>query len=191
MVTTLLVSQDGGTVTIGCNGIGEQFGGQLAGVLTEILQRRLDPQQVISKLGDLEPVPDVLVDRVLDAPHRQLIIQALFGQPAEQIAISADPLESDAGEYGKTIATALMMIGWQIEGNQISRKALPGLDHVHGLALLVHDPLSPPKKAEELKAALLKAQVEAPYRAAPTLAGDATMLWIGKRPSFNPLDPKS
>ena len=97
-------------------------------MLTQILQRRLDPQQVMAKLDELEPVPDRQVDRDLDAAHRQLIIQALVGKPTEQITIAADPKETDAGDYGKELATALLMVGWQIEGNQISRKEMPTLN---------------------------------------------------------------
>lgn len=191
LVSALLVSQDQGSITIGCNGIGEEFGGQLADVLTEMLQRRLDPQQVLAKLAELEPVPAVNVNRDLDAGHRQLMVQSLVGKSPEQITIAADPKETDAGEYGKQLATALMMVGWTIDGNQISRKEVPGLNGVHGLALVVRNNANPPAKAVALKAALQSAHVEAPLRSDPSLAGEATVLWIGKRPSFNPLEPKS
>ncbi|HEX3881242.1 MAG TPA: hypothetical protein VHW66_01155 [Stellaceae bacterium] len=191
LVSALLVSQDQGSVTIGCNGIGEAFGGQLADVMTLILQRRLDPQQVLAKLEELAPVPAANVARDLDGANRQLLIQALVGKPVEQITIAADPKETDAGEYGKEIATALMMVGWQIEGNQISRKEVPTLAAVHGIAVVVRSDANPPPKAAALKAALFAAHVEAPLRADPTLAGDATVLWIGKRPSFDPLEPKT
>jgi len=191
LVSAMLVSQDQGQVTIGCNGIGEPFGGQLADVMTEILQRRLDPQQVMDKLADLDPVPAANVNRDLDAAHRQLMVQSLVGKTPEQIAISADPKEADAGEYGKQLATALMMVGWTVEGNQISRKEVPGLAMVHGLVLVVRNDRNPPPKAVALKAALQAARVEAPLRSDPNLGADATVLWIGRRPSFTPLDPKS
>src|SRR6185437_10047331 len=191
LVSALLVSQDQGSVTIGCNGIGEAFGGQLADVMTLILQRRLYPQQVMAKLEELEPVPAANVARDLDAAHRQLMIQTLVGKPPEQITIAADPKDTDSGEYGKEIATALMMVGWQIEGNQISRKEVPTLAGVHGIAVVVRNGANPPPKAAELRAALLAAHVEAPLHVDPTLGADATVLWIGKRPSFNPLEPKS
>jgi hypothetical protein len=189
--TSMLSTSDQGGVTIACNGVGDVFGGQFADILNEILARRLDPQQVMAKLAELDPVPSADVARELDGAHRQLLVEALVGKPPEQIAIGADPKASDAGDYGKAIATALLMVGWQVEGNQISRKEIPALNGVHGVALVVRNGANPPAQAVALKAALKAAHVEAPLRSDPTLGGDATLLWIGQRPTFNPLAPKS
>jgi hypothetical protein len=185
------VSPDQDSVTIACTGVGEVFGNQFTDILNTILARRLDPQQVMAKLAELDPVPAAGAARELDGAHRQLLVQALAGKPPEQIAIGADPASSDAGDYGKAIATALLMVGWQVEGNQINRKEIPALNGVHGVALVVHDEANPPAKAVALAAALKTAHVETALRSDPTLSGDATLLWIGKRPTFNPLEPKS
>jgi hypothetical protein len=187
----VLATPDQGGITISCNGVGEVFGNQFTDMLNEILMRRLDPQQVIAKLAELDPVPSADAVRDLDGAHRQLLVEALVGKPPEQIAIGADPKASDAGDYGKQIATALLMVGWQVEGNQISRKEIPALNAVHGVSLVVRNEANPPPKAVALKAGLKAAHVEATFHSDPTLAGDATLLWIGKRPTFNPLEPKS
>lgn len=183
------VSADQASATITCAGVGEAFGNQFTDILNTILVRRLDPQQVMAALAELDPVPNAA--RELDGAHRQLLVQALVGKPPEQIAIGADPKSADAGDYGKAIATAILMVGWQVEGNQIARKEIPALNDVHGVTLVVHDEASPPAKAVALKAALKAAHVDAALRSDPTLGGDATLLWIGKRPTFNPLEPKS
>jgi hypothetical protein len=182
---------DQGGVTIACNGVGEVFGNQFTDVLNTVLTRRLDPQQVMAKLAELDPVPNADAARDLDGAHRQLLVQALVGKPPEQIAIGADPKESDAGDYGKAIATAILMVGWQVEGNQILRKEIPALNGVHGVAIVVRNDANPPPKAVALREALKAAHVEAVLHSDPTLGGDATLLWIGKRPTFNPLEPKS
>jgi hypothetical protein len=187
----VLATPDQGGVTIACNGVGEVFGNQFTDILNVILTRRLDPQQVMAKLAELEPVPSADAARDLDGAHRQLLVQALVGKPPEQIAIGADPKESDAGDYGKAIATALLMVGWQVEGNQILRKEIPALNGVHGVAIVVRNDANPPPKALALKEALKGAHVETALRSDTSLGGDATLLWIGKRPTFNPLEPKS
>ncbi len=188
---SVLSAPDQGGVTIACNGVGEVFGNQFTDILNVILTRRLDPQQVMAKLAELDPVPSADAARDLDGAHRQLLVQALVGKPPEQIAIGADPKESDAGDYGKAIATAILMVGWQVEGNQISRKEIPALNGVHGVAIVVRNDANPPPKALALKEALKAAHVETALRSDPSLGGDATLLWIGKRPTFNPLEPKS
>lgn len=187
----VLATPDQGGVTIACNGVGEVFGNQFTDILNTILTHRLDPQQVMAKLAELDPVPSASAARDLDGAHRQLLVQALVGKPTEQISIGADPKEIDAGDYGKAIATALLMVGWQVEGNQISRKEIPALNGVHGVALVVRNDANPPPKALALKEALKAAHVEAALRSDPKLGADATLLWIGKRPRFNPLEPKS
>jgi hypothetical protein len=189
--SSVLSAPDQGGVTIACNGVGDAFGGQFTDILNEILARRLDPQQVMAKLAEIDPVPSADTARDLDGAHRQLLVEALVGKPPGQIAIGADPKASDAGDYGKGIATALLMVGWQVEGNQIIRKEIPALNGVHGVAIVVRSEANPPAKAVALKAALKAAHVEAALRSDPTLAGDATLLWIGKRPTFSPLEPKS
>ncbi len=187
----VLATPDQGGVTIACNGVGEVFGNQFTDILNVILTRRLDPQQVMAKLAELDPVPNASAARDLDGANRQLLVQALVGKQPEQIAIGADPKEADAGDYGKAIATGLLMVGWQVEGNQIIRKEIPALNGVHGVALVVRDEASPPAKAVALRTALKAAHVEVAFRSDPSLGGDATLLWIGKRPTFNPLEPKS
>lgn len=188
---SVLATPDQGGVTIACNGVGEAFGNQFTDILNQILMRRLDPQQVMAKLAELDPVPTASSARELDGAHRQLLVQALVGKNPEQISIGADPKEADAGDYGKEIATAVLMVGWQVEGNQILRKEIPTLNGVHGVALVVRNEANPPPKAIELKEALKAAHVETTFRSDPTLGDEATLLWIGKRPTFNPLEPKS
>lgn len=187
----VLSAQDQGSIDIACNGVGEVFGNQFTDILNQILTRRLDPQQVMAKLAELDPVPSANAARDLDGVHRQLLVQALIGKPPEQIAIGADPKEADAGDYGKAIATAILMVGWQVEGNQISRKEIPALNGVHGVSLVVRNSANPPSKALALREALKAAHVETTLRSDASLGGDATLLWIGMRPTFNPLEPKS
>lgn len=176
-------------VTLACPAVSPAFGAQLADVLTTILERRLDPQQVLDKLAEIEPAPAPGVARALDPVGRQLVITSLYGKPTGTIAIVADPVEGDAVGYGTSIAAPLSMVGWQISGNQISRKTLPPVAEMRGVAVLVRDAGAPPPAATELKAALATAHIIAPIRADPTLAADAIVLWIGKRPQFNPNRP--
>jgi hypothetical protein len=187
----MLATPDQGGITIACNGVGEVFGNQFTDMLNNILTRRLDPQQVMAKLAELDPVPSADAARDLDGAHRQLLVEALIGKAPAQIAIGADPKSSDAGDYGKAIATSLLMVGWQVDGNQISRKEIPTLNGVHGVALVVRDGASLSAAAVALRAALKAAHVEVAVRYDPTLGAAATLLWIGKRPTFNPLEPKS
>lgn len=189
--SSMLSAADQGGVTIACNGVGDVYGGQFADILNEILARRLDPQQVMTKLAELAPAPSAETARNLDAAHRQLLIEALVGKQPAEIAIGADPKSSDAGDYGKAIATGLMMVGWQVQGNQISRKELPALNGIHGVALVVRDDANLPAKAVALRDALKAAHIEVALRSDPTLGVDAALLWIGRRPTFNPLAPKS
>jgi hypothetical protein len=80
------------------------------------------------------------------------------------------------------------MAGWQIEGHQIKRAAPKLLETVPGVALVVRDKDAPPPKAVRLRAALAAARVSAPLVSSPSLAADAAMLWIGKRPVFMQAD---
>ncbi len=134
-----MVTQDQGTVTIDCSGLSEAFGKDFADILTRILQDRLDPQMVMAKLDEVDQIPDAGGARTVDENQRQLIIQSLFGKPPGQIAITAHPKVDDSAEFAKAIATSLLQAGWQIEGQQIRRAAPPSLDHVPGLAIVVHD----------------------------------------------------
>lgn len=187
---TLLTRQDPNTVTIGCRNVSAEFAARLADVLNAVLKRKLDPQLVVARLADLAPAGDG-VARNFTLAQRQSVVTALSGKPAAQVAIVADPTESDAPGYATSIATALQMVGWQVAGNQIARKMLPGLATVRGVAVAVHDAGTPPANALALKAALQAANVETPIRSDPTLSAGETVLWIGKRPSFNPGGPKS
>jgi hypothetical protein len=184
VVSDAFVQQGQGQVMINCVGVNEAFGGQLAGVLTYIMQHRLDPEIVIAKLSEIEGAPEANVARTLSDDQGQTIVQNLIGSKAQQIAIVANPREEDTGDYAKVIATKLMMAGWQIEGSQIRRVALPGLDEMPGLVLVVRDERKPPEKALLLKKALAAAKILAPIVADPSMAADETLLWVGKRPSF-------
>ncbi len=179
-----VASADPGAVTIGCAGLTEALGKQLAEVLTRILQNRLDPQMVIAKLDEVDRVAAEGVARTVDENQRYLIIQNLLGKPAAQIAITAHPAVEDGAEFAQALATPLLMVGWQIEGNEIRRVALKSLEPVHGLALVVHDRGAAPPKALQLKAALAAAHITAPLVSDRALMPDAALLWVGRRPEF-------
>ena len=175
-------------VTIACTGVDEAAGSQLAALMTRIMHDRLDPQTVSAKLDEVERVPDDGVARTLNDAQRQAIIRALSGRDAEQITITAHPNVEDSAGYGKDIAAPLLMAGWQIEGHQIRRAASKVLDPVSGLAVVVRDRDAPPQKAMRLRAALTAAHVNAPFVSDPSLAAEATVIWIGKRPTFMQAD---
>lgn len=183
-----LIGGDPNTVTIACSGINEAFANQLADLMNRMLRERLDPQTVNAKLDEVERVPDDGVPRSLNDGQRQAIIQSLAGKEAAQIAVVAHPSVEDSAGYGKDIATPLLMAGWQIEGHQIRRTTNKTLDPVPGVAIIVHDKDAPPQKAVRLKAALAAAHVTAPIVSDPSLAAEATMIWIGKRPTFMQAD---
>jgi hypothetical protein len=182
--TSFMVSQDKGTVTIVCTGVTESFGERLADLLTQVLQDRIDPQMVVAKLGEIERVPEAGKPRTIDDAQRQAFVQALAGKPPEEIAILAHSQVDDAADYGKGIATALLTVGWRIQGHEIKRAAPPQLDDVKGVALLVRNKAQPPEKALVLREALTAAHVVAPLLTDASLAADATVLWIGRRPEF-------
>lgn len=179
-----LFGGDPNYVTIACSGINDAFANQLADLMTRILRDKLDPQMVNAKLDEVERTPDDGVPRTLNDGQRQAIIQALAGKDAEQITITAHPNVEDSAGYGKDLAAPLLMAGWQIEGHQIRRAAPKALDPVQGVALVIRDKDAPPKKALRLKAALTAAHVNAPFVSDPSLAAEATMIWVGKRPIF-------
>ena len=181
-----MVTQDQGTVTIDCSGLSEAFGRDFAAIMTRILKDRLDPQIVMLKLDEVDRVPEEGVARTVDEDQRQKIIQSLFGKPPGQVAIIAHPKVDDSAEFAKAIATSLLQVGWQIEGQQIRRAAPQSLEPVLGLALVVHDKGAVPQQAVLLKAALNAAHITAALVADPALAPDATLVWVGRRPVFMP-----
>lgn len=186
MDDSALVNQDSGTVTINCVGVTAEFGNQLAGVLTYVLQHHLDPEIVIAKLGEVDGVPAGDTPRSLTVDQGQEIVKSLVasGKPAT-IAVTADPEEPDAANYALAIATRLGMAGWQIAGSQISRTTPPGLDDIRGLVLVVRDEKKLPAMADALKKAMGAAKIFLPIISRPEIAPDAAMLWIGKRPVLN------
>jgi len=184
-----MVSPDQGAVTIDCSGLSEAFGRQFADILTRILKDRLDPQVVMTKLDEVDRVPEEGVARTVSDDQSQLIIKSLHGKPPGQIAITAHPIVEDSAEFAKAIATPLLQVGWRIEGQQIRRAAPQSLEPVPGLAIVVHDKGAPPQQALQLKAALNAAHIGATLVADPTLAPDATLLWVGRRPNFTSNEP--
>jgi hypothetical protein len=182
-----MVTQDQGTVTIDCSGLSEAFGKDFAAIMTRILKDRLDPQVVMRKLDEVDRVPEEGVARTVDENQRQLIIQSLFGKPPGQIAIIAHPKVEDSAEFAKAIATSLLQVGWQIEGQQIRRAAPQSLEPLLGVAVVVRDKgAAAPQQAVLLQAALNGAHITAALVTDPALAPDATVLWIGRRPEFLP-----
>jgi hypothetical protein len=183
VVSGMLISQGQGQVMINCVGITEEAGAQLAGLLTYVLQRRLDPEIAMAKLSEIEGGPEEGVARTLTIDQGQALVTSLMGKPAETVAIVANPKESDSADYAKAIATQLQMVGWQIDGNLISRVPPKGFEELPGLVMIVHDEKAPPAKAKELKAAFAGAKMFMAIVADPKLAPDRAVLWIGKRSS--------
>jgi len=186
-----LMAQPDGSILIGCTGgLTDPFGEQLVNVLNKMLQSRLDPQAVLAKLEEVEAVPEQGVARTVTDNQRHALVQALAGKQAEQIAIVAHPLVEDSAEFGKGIAAPLIMLGWQIEGNQIRRAAPRALDAVAGVAIVVRSRDAVPPKAQELKTALTAAHIGVQLIADPGMAPDGALLWIGRRPVFMQADAK-
>jgi hypothetical protein len=185
LVSGALVSQGQGQVMINCVGVTEEYGGQLAGILTYVLQRRLDPELVIAKLDEVEGVPAGDTPRDLTADQGQALVQSLIGGKPAMIAVTADPDGPEPGDYALAIATRLGMAGWQIQGSQISRTVPSGLQDIHGVVLVVRDEKKPPAMALQLKKAMASAKIFLPIISRPDMAADAAMLWIGKRPTLN------
>jgi hypothetical protein len=184
VVSGALISQGQGQVMINCVGVTEEFGGQLAGILTYVLQKHLDPEIVIAKLDEIEGVPQGDEPRTLTADQGQTIVQSLLGSTAT-VAIVANPDGKDTGDYALMLATRLGMAGWQIEGSQIRRAVPPGLEDIHGLVLVVRDEKAPPEKAAQLKKAMAAAKVFVPVISDPKMAADGALLWVGRRAALN------
>jgi hypothetical protein len=185
LVSGALVSQGDGQVMINCVGVTEEYASQLAGILTYVLQRRLDPEIVIAKLDEVEGLPPDNTPRNLTADQGQALVQALVGGKPASIAITADPDGPEAGNYALAIATRLGMAGWVIEGSQIRRTTPPGLEEVRGIVLVVHDEAKPPEMAMQLKKAMATAKIFLPIISRPDIAPGAALLWVGKRPMLN------
>ncbi|HZK91870.1 MAG TPA: hypothetical protein VFC56_17140 [Stellaceae bacterium] len=184
VVSGALISQGQGQVMINCVGVSEEFGTQLAGILTYVLQKRLDPEIVIAKLNEVEGVPEGDAPRTLSADQGQAIVKSLVGTKG-QISMAADPGGQDTGDYALAIATKLGIAGWRIDGGQIRRSVPPGLDDMHGLVLVVNDEKAPPEKALQLKKAMNAAKIFLPIISSPGVAADAALLWVGKRAALN------
>jgi len=179
--TNILQDTNKGEVSIDCTGLSEAFGRQFADILNRILQDRLDPQVVLMKLDEVDRLPEEGAARTVDDTQRQQILKYLNGKPAGQIAIIAHPQVDDAIELAKAVATPLLMVGWQIEGQQIRRAAPKALDPVQGIAVVVRDKNAAPQAARQLKAALASARITVPLVSDPEMRPDATVLWVGRR----------
>jgi len=185
LVSGALITQDQGQVMINCVGVTQEFGSQLAGILTYVLQHRLDPQIVIAKLDEVQGGPAAGQPRTLSADQGQAIVQALVGKPAGSLAIVANPAAKDGGDYALAIATKLQIAGWKIDGGEIRRTVPPNLAEMTGIVLAVHDEKSASDSAKLLKQAMASAKIFLPIVSDPSLAADAEMLWIGQRPDLN------
>jgi len=185
LVESALVAQGEGHVMIDCAGVSEAYGKQLAGILTYVLQRRLDPEIVVAKLDEVEGVPAGDAPRNLTADQGQALVQALVAGKPATISVTADPNGPEPGGYALAIATRLGMAGWQIEGSQIRRTVPPGLADVRGVVLVVQDEKKPPEKAVQLKKAMAAAKIFVPIISKPDMAPGAALLWVGKRPVLN------
>jgi hypothetical protein len=184
LVSGALISQGQGQVMINCVGVSEEFGTQLAGILTYVLQKHLDPELVVAKLDEIEGVPEGDAPRTLSADQGQAIVQNLLGSKGA-VAMAANPDGKDTGDYALAIATKLGMAGWQVEGGQIRRALPPGLEDIHGLVLVVRDEKAPPEAAVKLKKAMAAAKVFVPLISDPKMAADGVLLWVGRRAKLN------
>jgi len=162
----------------------------LTAVLTRILQERLDPQQVNAKLNEVAALPVEGAARTVTEDQRQAIMRSLQGKPAAEVAMIAHPLVEDTAELAQALATPLVMVGWQLQGNQIRRAAPRNLDPVPGIAIVVRDPAKLPPKAEQLKTALIAGKLGPTVISDPAMAPDAVLLWVGRRPGAPPEPPK-
>ena len=185
IVTSALSAPVPGQVTINCEGVSEAYGTQLAGILTYVLQKRLDPEIVIAKLDEISGAPAGDEPRNLTADQGQAIVKSLVESKPAVIKIVADPEGSEPGNYALSIATRLGMAGWQIDGSQIPRTVPPGLEDIRGLVLIVRDEKKPPEKAQQLKKAMAAAKIFLPMISRAEVAPDQAMLWIGKRVVLN------
>jgi hypothetical protein len=188
VIGTNPLTQNESDVTIACAGMPEALAGPLTAVLTRILQERLDPQQVLAKLGEVAALPVEGSARTVTDDQRQAIVKSLQGKPAAEVAMIAHPLVDDTAELAQAVATPLVMVGWQLQGNQIRRAAPRLLDPVPGIAIVVRDAGKLPPKAEQLKAALIAGRLGPTLLSDPGMAPDAVLLWIGRRPGA-PVEP--
>jgi hypothetical protein len=186
-----VLGQNQSDATITCTGIGDAAGKQFTDLLNKVLQDRIDPQKVLERLDEVERIPEEGVVRTVSDDQRQRILQSLYGKPTAEVAISAHPLVEDSAEFAQALAMPLVMAGWQIEGNQIRRRAPKPLEPIQGLALIVKDRGKPPQKALQLRAALAAAQIGTSLVTDPGLglAPDAVLLWIGRRAELPPAEP--
>ena len=159
-------------------------------MLTRVLQQRLDPQQLMAKLNEVAALPVEGAARIVTDDQRQAIVKSLHGKPAAEVAMISHPLVEDTAELAQSLATPLVMVGWQLQGNQIRRAAPRHLDPVQGIALVVRDANKLPPKAEQLKAALIAGRLGPNVVSDPAMQPDAVVLWIGRRPGAAPEPPK-
>ena len=190
VIGTNPLTQNESDVTIACSGMPEAMAGPLTAVLTRILQERLDPQQVIAKLGEVAALPVEGAARTVNDDQRQAIVKSLHGKPAAEVAMIAHPLVEDTAELAQALASPLVMVGWQLQGNQIRRAAPRHLDLVPGIAIVVRDAAKLPPKAEQLKTALIAGKLGPTVISDPAMAPDAVLLWVGRRPGAPPEPPK-
>lgn len=180
-----LVNQEGGRVTIDCLGVGPQLGGRLAGILTYVLQRRLDPELVIARLDEVQGVPPANQPRNLSDDQGLALVQSLVAGKPGVISVFADPDGPEPGNYALALATRLGMAGWRIAGSQIRRTAPSELEDMRGVVLVVHDDKSPPAMAVQLKKSFAAAKLFVPIVSCPDVPPDAALLWVGKRPELD------
>jgi hypothetical protein len=179
-------SADGDNVSIACSAVGEEMGNQIAEMLSRMLNSRIAPNMMLAALTEIEPLPPEGIARTLNPNQEQAILNQLAGKPTQQISIVAHPLVPDSAEYARSLAQPLLMVGWQVEGNQVRRAAPKNLEQVYGVALVVQNADAPPDKAITLRKALQAGRIPTPLLVDPSLTPEATQLWIGKRQSFGP-----
>jgi hypothetical protein len=190
VIGTNPLTQNESDVTISCSGMQEGLAGPLTAVMTRILQERLDPQQILAKLSEVAALPVEGSARTVTDDQRQAIVRSLTGKPAAEVAMIAHPLVEDSADLAQALAMPLVMVGWQLQGNQIRRSAPRHLDPVLGVALVVRDANKPPPKAEQLKAALIAGRLGPTLISDPAMTPDGVLLWVGRRPGAPPEPPK-
>ncbi|MBV9827197.1 MAG: hypothetical protein JO001_16260 [Alphaproteobacteria bacterium] len=181
---TNIGSTDKGYVEMTCGGITQDTGNQLNDIINRIVQNRLDPQVISARLDDIVAMPPDDKPRAVSDDQRQKIIKSLVGIPPQEVGITAHPLADDSVDYARTIAAALLQVGWKIDGQEIQRIAPRVLNPVLGTAIVVRDRDNPPAKARQLKAALLMASVAAPLVSDPSMSPDTAIVWVGRRPGM-------
>lgn len=177
-------STDGDNVSIACSAVNEEVGNQIAEMLSRMLNSRIPPNMVLAALAEIEPLPPEGVARAITPDQQQSILNQLAGKPTQQVSIVAHPLVPDSADYARSLAQPLLMVGWQVEGNQVRRAAPKPLEGVYGVALVVQNAEAPPDKAITLRKALQAGRIPTPLLADPSLAPEMTQLYIGKRQSL-------